>query len=64
MFKDRKLKGTGTENDLTGGDFNHLVSASVSGVATCIRSQASFKYDLKKFPVNLISLGLHFFMRP
>ena len=48
----------------TYGDFNHLVSASMSGVRTCIRFPGQFNVHLTKLPLNLIYFPrLHFFIR-
>merc|ERR1719442_257378 len=47
----------------TYGDLNHLVSASLSGVSTCIRFPGQLNCDLRKLAVNLIPFPrLHFFM--
>merc|ERR1711904_598214 len=47
----------------TYGDLNHLVSAAISGVTTCIRFPGQLNYDLRKIAVNLIPFPrLHFFM--
>jgi len=47
----------------TYGDLNHLVSASLSGVTTCIRFPGQLNCDLRKLAVNLIPFPrLHFFM--
>merc|ERR1719498_1379014 len=47
----------------TYGDLNHLVSAAVSGVTTCIRFPGQLNCDLRKIAVNLIPFPrLHFFM--
>merc|ERR1712135_174769 len=47
----------------TYGDLNHLVSASMSGVTTCIRFPGQLNCDLRKLAVNLIPFPrLHFFM--
>merc|ERR1712108_63459 len=47
----------------TYGDLNHLVSAALSGVTTCIRFPGQLNCDLRKIAVNLIPFPrLHFFM--
>merc|ERR1712032_1605152 len=47
----------------TYGDLNHLVSAAMSGVTTCLRFPGQLNCDLRKIAVNLIpSPRLHFFM--
>merc|ERR1719428_473687 len=47
----------------TYGDLNHLVSAAMSGVTTCIRFPGQLNADLRKLAVNLIPFPrLHFFM--
>merc|ERR1711974_39823 len=47
----------------TYGDLNHLVSASISGVTTCLRFPGQLNCDLRKIAVNLIPFPrLHFFM--
>merc|ERR1712205_302400 len=47
----------------TFGDLNHLVSASISGVTTCLRFPGQLNADLRKLAVNLIPFPrLHFFM--
>ena len=47
----------------TFGDLNHLVSASISEVTTCIRFPGQLNCDLRKLAVNLIPFPrLHFFM--
>merc|ERR1711988_995603 len=47
----------------TYGDLNHLVSAAISGVTTCIRFPGQLNCDLRKLAVNLIPFPrLHFFM--
>merc|ERR1711943_67923 len=47
----------------TYGDLNHLVSAAMSGVTTCIRFPGQLNSDLRKLAVNLIPFPrLHFFM--
>merc|ERR1712083_1127520 len=47
----------------TYGDLNHLVSAAMSGVTTCIRFPGQLNCDLRKIAVNLIPFPrLHFFM--
>merc|ERR1712080_200692 len=45
------------------GDLNHLVSAAMSGVTTCLRFPGQLNSDLRKLAVNLIPFPrLHFFM--
>merc|ERR1712159_155736 len=47
----------------TYGDLNHLVSATMSGVTTCLRFPGQLNADLRKIAVNLIPFPrLHFFM--
>merc|ERR1719254_312772 len=47
----------------TYGDLNHLVSAAMSGVTTCLRFPGQLNADLRKLAVNLIPFPrLHFFM--
>jgi len=47
----------------TYGDLNHLVSAAMSGVTTCLRFPGQLNCDLRKLAVNLIPFPrLHFFM--
>eukprot|EP00405_Crypthecodinium_cohnii_P006572 CAMPEP_0194782542 /NCGR_PEP_ID=MMETSP0323_2-20130528/78745_1 /TAXON_ID=2866 ORGANISM="Crypthecodinium cohnii, Strain Seligo" /NCGR_SAMPLE_ID=MMETSP0323_2 /ASSEMBLY_ACC=CAM_ASM_000346 /LENGTH=414 /DNA_ID=CAMNT_0039721363 /DNA_START=75 /DNA_END=1316 /DNA_ORIENTATION=+ len=47
----------------TYGDLNHLVSAAMSGVTTCLRFPGQLNCDLRKIAVNLIPFPrLHFFM--
>eukprot|EP00935_MAST-01C_sp_MAST-1C-sp1_P000372 g372.t1 len=47
----------------TYGDLNHLVSAAMSGVTTCIRFPGQLNADLRKLAVNLIPFPrLHFFL--
>ena len=47
----------------TYGDLNHLVSAAISGVTTCLRFPGQLNADLRKLAVNLIPFPrLHFFM--
>merc|ERR1712167_263246 len=46
----------------TYGDLNHLVSAAMSGVTTCIRFPGQLNSDLRKIAVNMIPFPrLHFF---
>src|SRR6202012_5567157 len=45
------------------GDLNHLVSAVMSGVTTCLRFPGQLNSDLSKMAVNLVPFPrLHFFM--
>ncbi|ORZ30806.1 tubulin beta polypeptide [Catenaria anguillulae PL171] len=45
------------------GDLNHLVSAVMSGVTTCLRFPGQLNADMRKLAVNLIPFPrLHFFM--
>ena len=47
----------------TYGDLNHLVSAAMSGVTTCLRFPGQLNCDLRKINVNLVPFPrLHFFM--
>merc|ERR1712124_116601 len=47
----------------TYGDLNHLVSAAMSGVTTCLRFPGQLNCDLRKIAVNMIPFPrLHFFM--
>lgn len=47
----------------TYGDLNHLVSAVMSGVTTCLRFPGQLNADLRKMAVNLVPFPrLHFFM--
>ncbi|TMW68397.1 hypothetical protein Poli38472_005865 [Pythium oligandrum] len=47
----------------TYGDLNHLVSAAMSGITTCLRFPGQLNSDLRKLAVNLIPFPrLHFFM--
>merc|ERR1719375_1531564 len=47
----------------TYGDLNHLVSAAMSGVTTCIRFPGQLNAELRKLAVNLIPFPrLHFFL--
>merc|ERR1711966_469572 len=47
----------------TYGDLNHLVSAAISGVTTCLRFPGQLNCDLRKIAVNLVPFPrLHFFM--
>merc|ERR1711862_690993 len=47
----------------TYGDLNHLVSAAMSGVTTCLRFPGQLNCDMRKIAVNLIPFPrLHFFM--
>uniref|UniRef100_A0AAQ5Y447 Tubulin beta chain n=3 Tax=Percomorphaceae TaxID=1489872 RepID=A0AAQ5Y447_AMPOC len=45
------------------GDLNHLVSATMSGVTTCLRFPGQLNADLRKLAVNMVPFPrLHFFM--
>merc|ERR1711977_313262 len=45
------------------GDLNHLVSAVMSGVTTCLRFPGQLNSDLRKLAVNLVPFPrLHFFL--
>ncbi|XP_055242237.1 tubulin beta-8 chain-like isoform X4 [Gorilla gorilla gorilla] len=47
----------------TYGDLNHLVSATVSGVTTCLHFPGQLNADLQKLAVNMVPFPqLHFFM--
>lgn len=47
----------------TYGDLNHLVSATMSGVTTCLRFPGQLNADLRKFAVNMVPFPrLHFFI--
>ncbi|XP_063569571.1 tubulin beta-8 chain-like [Pongo abelii] len=47
----------------TYGDLNHLVSAPMSGVTTCLRFPGQLNADLRKLAVNMVPFPrLHFFM--
>lgn len=47
----------------TYGDLNHLVSAAMSGITTCLRFPGQLNADLRKLCVNLIPFPrLHFFI--
>nr|CDS28127.1 beta tubulin [Hymenolepis microstoma] len=47
----------------TYGDLNHLVSATMSGVTTCLRFPGQLNADLRKLSVNMVPFPrLHFFM--
>ncbi|XP_036983295.2 tubulin beta chain-like [Artibeus jamaicensis] len=49
--------------DPTYGDLNHLVSATMSGVTTCLRFPGQLNADLRKLAVNMVPFPrLHFFM--
>ncbi|XP_014484482.1 PREDICTED: tubulin beta chain-like [Dinoponera quadriceps] len=50
-------------NTPTYGDLNHLVSATMSGVTTCLRFPGQLNADLRKLAVNMVPFPrLHFFM--
>src|SRR5436190_14449648 len=45
------------------GDLNHLVSAVMSGVTTCLRFPGQLNSDLRKLAVNMVPFPrLHFFL--
>lgn len=45
------------------GELNHLVSATMSGVTTCLRFPGQLNADLRKLAVNMVPFPrLHFFM--
>ena len=47
----------------TYADLNHLVSATMSGVTTCLRFPGQLNADLRKLAVNMVPFPrLHFFM--
>ena len=47
----------------THGDLNHLVSATMSGVTTCLRFPGQLNADLRKLAGNMVPFPcLHFFM--
>lgn len=47
----------------TYGDLNHLVSATMSGVTTCLRFPGQLNADLRKLGTNLVPFPrLHFFI--
>ncbi|CAG5037795.1 unnamed protein product [Parnassius apollo] len=47
----------------TYGDLNHLVSATMSGVTTCLRFPGQLNADLRKLAVNMVPFPrLHFFI--
>ncbi|KAK2121475.1 hypothetical protein P7K49_002861 [Saguinus oedipus] len=47
----------------TYGDLNHLVSATMSGVTTCLHCPGQLNANLPKLPANMVPFpGLHFFM--
>ncbi|EPZ36286.1 hypothetical protein ROZALSC1DRAFT_27880 [Rozella allomycis CSF55] len=47
----------------TYGDLNHLVSAVMSGITTCLRFPGQLNSDLRKLAVNMVPFPrLHFFM--
>ena len=47
----------------TYGDLNHLVSATMSGVTTCLRFPGQLNADLRKIAVNMVPFPrLHFFI--
>ena len=50
-------------NAPTYGDLNHLVSAVMSGVTTCLRFPGQLNSDLRKLAVNMVPFPrLHFFL--
>jgi tubulin beta len=47
----------------TYGDLNHLISATMSGVTTCLRFPGQLNADLRKLATNMVPFPrLHFFM--
>ncbi|XP_030664571.1 tubulin beta-8 chain-like isoform X3 [Nomascus leucogenys] len=47
----------------TYGDLNHLVSATMSGVTTCLRFPGQLNVDLRKLAMNMVPFPrLHFFL--
>ena len=47
----------------TYGDLNHLISAVMSGITTCLRFPGQLNADLRKLAVNMVPFPrLHFFM--
>lgn len=45
------------------GDMNHLISAVMAGVTTCIRFPGQLNADLRKIKVNMVPFPrLHFFI--
>jgi tubulin beta len=47
----------------TYGDLNHLVSAAMSGITSCLRFPGQLNCDLRKLAVNMVPFPrLHFFM--
>ncbi|KAI0210798.1 Tubulin beta-4B chain [Lamellibrachia satsuma] len=47
----------------TYGDLNHLVSATMSGLTTCLRFPGQLNADLRKLAVNMVQFPrLHFFI--
>lgn len=45
------------------GDMNHLISAAMSGITTCMRFPGQLNADLRKIVVNMVPFPrLHFFM--
>jgi len=47
----------------TYGDLNHLVSATMSGITTCLRFPGQLNADLRKLAVNMVPFPrLHFFV--
>merc|ERR1711877_66481 len=50
-------------NNPSYGDLNHLVSAVMSGITTCLRFPGQLNSDLRKLAVNMVPFPrLHFFM--
>lgn len=50
-------------NTPTYGDLNHLLSATMSGVTTCLRFPGQLNADLRKLAVNMVPFPrLHFFI--
>ncbi|RSL49533.1 Tubulin beta chain [Fusarium duplospermum] len=55
-------KGTLKLSDPSYGDLNHLISAVMSGLTTCLRFPGQLNSDLRKLAVNMVPFPrLHFF---
>lgn len=45
------------------GDLNHLISAVMAGITTCMRFPGQLNADLRKIQVNMVPFPrLHFFI--